>query len=154
MAWRPHGHVKVDARNPRAAGVCDRCGFMYNHGTMTWQFDWAGQRLQNLRILVCQKCLDVPQEQLRAKILPPDPLPIFNARPEPFTTTGYSYDESNIMCQPRTYDHPNLWDALDGPNLLMPDGITTMLMPDNPGGLGSGGSGGGAFDSSFDSSFD
>ena len=97
MAWRPHGHVRVNARSPRAAGKCDRCGFLYNHATLKWQFDWSGVRLQNLRILVCDRCLDVPQQQLRAKILSPDPLPIFNARPEPFTVTGVSYDESNYI---------------------------------------------------------
>ena len=135
MAWRPHGHVKVDARNPRAAGVCDRCGRMFNHNRLTWQFDWAGERLQNLRILVCSPCLDVPQEQLRAKILSPDPLPIFNARPEPFTTTGFGYDESDIMEMPRTYGSPDFWDATDGAQILMPDGVTVMLMPSNPTGL-------------------
>jgi len=32
--------------------------------------------------LVCKSCLDVPQEQLRTIILPPDPVPISNPRPE------------------------------------------------------------------------
>jgi hypothetical protein len=134
VAGRAHGHVKVDARYPRAAGICDRCGFAYNHNRLTWQFDWAGERLQNLRILVCDKCLDVPQQQLRAKILAPDPVPIFNARPEPFTTTGFSYEESNIMQMPRTYGVPDFQDARSGLYMLMPDGITVMLMPNNPSG--------------------
>lgn len=129
----PHGHVQVNSRAPRAAAICQRCGKAINHYKLSWQFQWAGLRLQNLGLLVCDHCKDAPQEQLRAKILTADPLPILNARPEPFTTTGFSYDESNIMVQPP----PSL--ALganqDGSQLLMPDGVTVMLMPDNPTGL-------------------
>jgi hypothetical protein len=46
--------------------------------------DWAGVQLINKRILVCPKCLDKPQQQLRAIVLPADPVPIRNPRPEPF----------------------------------------------------------------------
>jgi hypothetical protein len=123
---RPHGRVSVNAGNPRAAGRCDRCGFLYNLHTFNWQYQWAGLRLQNLRILVCDRCLDRPQRQLGAKIIPPDPVPIPNARPEPFTFTGFSYDESNIIELPFT--------GIDGVQLLMPDGVTVILMPDNPSG--------------------
>jgi hypothetical protein len=45
--------------------------------------------MQNLRILVCRDtgggCLDVPSEAaLRTIVLPPDPPPVFNARPEAY----------------------------------------------------------------------
>ena len=128
MAWRPHARVKVSAQNPRAAGVCDRCGIPTNHYNLRWQFDWTGLRLQNLRLLVCERCEDLPQRQLGAKILSPDPLPIFNARPEPFTTTGFGYDESNVMTQP---DPTTFGSAVNGLEMTMPDG-TVMLAPDNP----------------------
>jgi hypothetical protein len=77
---RPHGRAKVNIRSPRAFGICDRCGFLYNHEELRWQFDWAGANLINKRILVCATCEDVPQEQLRAIILPADPVPILNPR--------------------------------------------------------------------------
>lgn len=48
---------------------------------LTFQFQYAGPNLQNLRLLVCPNCLDVPQPQLKPRILPPDPVPIMNARP-------------------------------------------------------------------------
>jgi hypothetical protein len=35
-------------------------------------------------MLVCEYCLDVPNRQLGTIILPPDPLPILNARPEQY----------------------------------------------------------------------
>jgi hypothetical protein len=38
----------------------------------------------NTRILVCNRCFDKPQQQLRAIIIPADPLPIRNPRVEPF----------------------------------------------------------------------
>jgi hypothetical protein len=130
MSWRPHGRAHVSARNPRAVGICDRCSLLYNHYDLTWQFDWAGVRLQNLRILVCRSCLDDPQQQLRAKILTPDPIPIWNARPEPFTFTGFSYQESNIMCQPTPLGSPpNTWPLMSGLVMAMPGGQTFMLMP-------------------------
>lgn len=79
---RVHGRAQVDASNPRALGVCDRCGFLYNLDQLRWQFQWVATRLQNIRQLVCDECYDTPQEQLRTVVLPPDPLPVLNARPE------------------------------------------------------------------------
>lgn len=82
---RPHGHVSVDQNRPRAKAVCDRCGFLYNHDRLQWQFQWQGPKLQNLKILVCKSCLDTPNEQLRTIIIPPDPPSIQNSRPENYT---------------------------------------------------------------------
>lgn len=84
------GRARISARNPRAAGQCDRCGFIYNHINLSWQYDWAGASLINKRILVCEQCNDVPQSQLRAIVVPPDPVPIMNPR-----TTDYVTAESN-----------------------------------------------------------
>lgn len=91
MGFRPHGRARVDTSRPSAFGVCDRCGFLYNLRSLRWQFDYAGVSLINQRILVCQTCLDVPQQQKRPVILPADPLPVPNARVEP-----YYQDETNI----------------------------------------------------------
>jgi hypothetical protein len=77
---RPHGRASVSTRNPRAFGICDRCGFLYNHNVLQWQFDYAGAGLINKRILVCNPCNDTPQAQLRAIVLPADPVPILNPR--------------------------------------------------------------------------
>lgn len=83
---RPHGRASVSARNPRAFGICDRCGFLYNHHELQWQYDYRGAALMNIRILVCETCLDVPQNQLRNIILPADPTPIMNARVQDYAT--------------------------------------------------------------------
>lgn len=78
------GRAKTSASSPQAHAICDRCGFRYNHVDLTWQFDWAGASLINKRLLVCRTCLDKPQEQLRAIIVPADPMPIANPRVEFF----------------------------------------------------------------------
>lgn len=78
----PHGHARVSASHPEAMGVCDRCGGWYPHRDLAWQFQWIGRQLQNIRRLVCPSCMDTPQQQLKTILLPPDPVPIMNARPE------------------------------------------------------------------------
>jgi hypothetical protein len=78
------GRARVSAKNPQAQGVCDRCGIWYTLNDLVWQFDWRGTSLQNLWIRVCKRCLDVPQEQLRAIQLPADPVPVFQPRVENF----------------------------------------------------------------------
>jgi len=80
------GRARISARNPRAAAQCDRCGFIYNHVDLRWQMDWAGASLINKRILVCHSCYDVPQQQLRAIVVPADPVPIQNPRVQDFVT--------------------------------------------------------------------
>lgn len=88
---RPHGRAKVSARNPRAFGICDRCGFLYNHVNLQWQYDWAGASLINKRILVCNECNDVPQSQLRAIVVPADPVPILNPRVQDYNAAESDY---------------------------------------------------------------
>lgn len=78
------GRAITNPRKPEAFAVCDRCGIWYNHIKLMFQYEWQGTKLQNLNILVCRSCLDIPQPQLKARILPPDPVPIRNPRPENF----------------------------------------------------------------------
>jgi hypothetical protein len=84
MAYRFHGRAAVDPANPAAWGTCDRCGFNYNLKNLAWQFDWAGTVMINKGLLVCDHCLDAPSPWSRTIVLPPDPQPIINARPEPY----------------------------------------------------------------------
>ena len=85
------GRARTSSTNPEAHAICDRCGFRYNFNDLEWQFDWRGATLQNIRILVCGECLDVPQEQLRAITLPADPVPIINARVELYSADSIDY---------------------------------------------------------------
>lgn len=82
----PHGrHIRVSARYPEAAGRCDRTGFLFNRRDLQWQYQWAGQSLVNLQFLVGPQYLDEPQEQLRSIIIPSDPVPVWQPRPEHFS---------------------------------------------------------------------
>ena len=92
---RPHGRASVSSRNPQAFGICDRCGFLYNHNKLQWQFDYAGAGLINKRILVCSPCLDTPQNQLRAIVLPADPVPILNPRVENYAAAETDFVATN-----------------------------------------------------------
>lgn len=96
---RPHGRARVSARNPRAFAICDRCGFLMNHDRLQWQYDWAGASLINKRILVCDTCLDVPQQQLRAIVVPADPIPIQNPRIQDYVaaSTDYRVTQGNTV---------------------------------------------------------
>ena len=76
------GRAYASASNPRAFAVCDRCGIWTFHHKLAFQFDWAGPSMVNKRLLVCGPCMDRPQQQLRAIVLPADPVPIDNPRPE------------------------------------------------------------------------
>ena len=82
------GRARTTPSNPRAFGVCDRCGMWYNSGTLNWQFDWRGATLQNTRILVCNICNDDQQQQLRAIVIPADPVPIMNPRVQDFVAAS------------------------------------------------------------------
>ena len=81
--------ARTDTSSPRAWGTSDRNGMISNHEDMVWQFDWAGSRLVNKRVLVSHDELDVPQRQLGTIILPPDPPAIMNARPEQYAIDEY-----------------------------------------------------------------
>ena len=88
---RPQSHFEVNAERPRARGVCDRCGQHWQHSKLIWQYQWVGPRLQNLRFLVCPPCYDKPQPNIRTIVIPPDPVPIMNARPE-----NYAVDDNPL----------------------------------------------------------
>lgn len=85
------GRARTSSSGPQAHAICDRCGFRYNHVDLQWQYDWRGAALQNTRILVCNSCLDTPQDQLRAIVVPADPVPIMQARVQDFQTAETDY---------------------------------------------------------------
>jgi hypothetical protein len=85
------GKARTSRASPAAHAICDRCGGRYNHTSLNWQYDWAGASIINKRILVCRHCLDNPQQQLRAIVLPADPMPILNPRPEQFAQAETNY---------------------------------------------------------------
>lgn len=98
------GRARTSPSNPRAFGVCDRCGMWYNRDTLAWQMDWRGATLQNTRVLVCGRCNDDQQQQLRAIVIPADPVPIMNPRVETYVSdeTNWRYTSGQNMVDPTT----------------------------------------------------
>ena len=86
---RPHGRARVNTRSPVAFAKCDRTGRWVNRTDLYKQYYYAGTKLVWSGLLVCKDALDIPNDQLRTIILPPDPVGVINARTEPF-----SYDEA------------------------------------------------------------
>lgn len=123
------GRARTNASNPEAHAICDRCGFRYNFVDLKWQYDWRGAALQNLRILVCSTCYDTPQEQLRAIVVPADPTPIINARPEQYVSDETNYRTTSA---PPVYD-PNTGIPIPSDNVrVTQDGSTRTPQPIGP----------------------
>lgn len=121
--WHPTGRGRVSQSKPNALAVCDRCSFTYNHSDLRWQYEWSGVKLQNIRLLVCNTCLDKPQPELKTIIIPPDPLPVFNARPE-----QYSAEVQNNI----STEDGNPIATEGGDNLIWEDQTTPLPDPNNP----------------------
>lgn len=85
------GRARTSAKKPRAFAVCMRCGMWENRDRLHFQYDWRGTVLQNLYILVCDHCMDTPQEQLRAIQLPADPVPVYFPSVEDFAGDETDY---------------------------------------------------------------
>jgi hypothetical protein len=99
LSWASRaGKAVTDSSHPRAFGVCDRCGQWTNNHKLRWQFQWNATKLYNQRLLVCRDCYDDPQQQLRTLILPPDPSPLANIRPE-FFKKDESNPTQNLLAQ-------------------------------------------------------
>lgn len=109
MPYRPHGRASVSPGFQNPFAICDRCGFVYNKfdggggNGLSWQFDYRGPQLQNLKILVCRRCRDVPADQLRPIIIPPDPLPVAQPRPENYAQDNYGGISPEMAAQPPPY---------------------------------------------------
>ena len=84
------GRARTSATNPQAHAICDRCGARYNHRDLNFQYDWAGSALVNKQLLVCNRCYDKPQENVRAIALSADPVPILQPRTQDWTVAESS----------------------------------------------------------------
>lgn len=93
MAHRPHARGTTRDPHDGPWSVCDRCGFLWSQSRLQFQFDYLGGSVpQSLGLIVCRRCLDDLNFQQKLLILPPDPQPIFNTRPE-----NYVVDETDWL---------------------------------------------------------
>lgn len=125
--WHQTGRARVSERSPQAHAVCDSCGFIFNLVDLRTQFQWAGTKLQNLNLLKCKQCLDVPSIQLKTIVLPPDPIPVLNPRPEQYAVTVPSF----IATESETFIGSDLTTE-DGNNLIWEIEVTPNPDPNDP----------------------
>lgn len=125
--WHPTGRGRVSMRSPQALAVCDRCNFTCNHVDLQWDYQWSGEKLQNLRLLVCKQCADTPQPQLKTIIIPADPVAILNPRPEQYAETVPNF----IATESATFSGDDLTTE-SGDNLLWENETTPLPDPNNP----------------------
>lgn len=129
------GRARVNSRFPQAQAVCDRCGIWYNRVDLQYQYQWAGTSQINLRRLVCRICLDIPQEQLRAIIVPADPVPIIDPRVETANEGNLPITVTTIVGTPATWLRDGygklIVDGYGNPILTAP-GVYQTLVPADP----------------------
>lgn len=119
MSYRPKGkHVSIDQTNPEALGICDYTGFVFMRKDLVKQMEWRGNALIWTGFLVGRPYVDVPNEQLRPPILPPDPVPVRLPRPQQFDSITWSTTPGTWASQ--TY---YTWTAFSGSE----DGIPALL---------------------------
>lgn len=93
MTYRPTPKYATKDATAGAWTTCDRCGLIDNQSRMQWQYDFQGGPVPiNRNLLFCPRCLDGLRYQNQPIIIPPDPPPLFNTRPEP-----YAVDETNWL---------------------------------------------------------
>jgi len=126
--WHQTGRGRVSARSPRALAVCDRCGFTYNLCNLQWQYQWSGVKLQNIRLLVCTtNCLDVPQPALKTIVIPADPVPVLNPRPEQYAEVVPNF----VATENSTFSGNDLTTE-SGDNIIWEIEDTPLPDPNNP----------------------
>jgi len=84
------GRAVCNPEAPRAFGVCDRCGIWHNLFRLNYEHEWQGTQLVNLKFRVCPTCFTKPNPQLRARLMPQDPIPVRDPRPEQFLQSRFS----------------------------------------------------------------
>lgn len=118
MTYRPQPKYATKDAHRGPWTTCDRCGLIWNQTSMQFQYDFNGGPLPvNRQLLFCPRCLDAYNYQKQLIVIPPDPPPLMNTRPEP-----YSIDETN-------------WLTVDGNPLEIASDtmITSVPNPDDPG---------------------
>lgn len=141
MSYRPKGkHVRIDDTSPQGLGLCDKTGFVFNRKDLVRQMEWRGNAIVWTGFYVGRPYQDVPNEQLRPPILPPDPVPTLWPRlQQPNVIT---WTQGNVLPWTATeiYDWNSWAGSVDGITAL-PESQRLQLLQQNNIGTGIGGGG-------------
>ena len=112
--------VHVDPKSPEGVAMCQGCGFWVNAPELRQQYEYrGGWSPVPTGLWVCATCDDVPQPYFQKQVLPPDPIPLPHAFPDPAVSSpngpansGWVYltdTNSNILTdRAGPGDNPNL----------------------------------------------
>lgn len=92
MTYRPH--LKYASYDAHAGPwtTCSTCGLIWSQKDMQFQYDFRGGSVPiNTGWLRCPKCITPLTYQQSLLIIPPDPPPFMNTRPEPYTVDETSW---------------------------------------------------------------
>lgn len=107
MTYRPQPKYASKDAHRGPWSTCDRCGFINNLSSLQFQYMYNGSAVPiNTRLLVCERCIDPLNPQFKLLIIPPDPPPIANTRPE-----NYVVDETNWLTTGTDNDGDTLADG-------------------------------------------
>ena len=81
--------------------------------------------MQNLRFLVCEKCYDKPQAQLKPILTTQDPVPVLNARPDSYDI----YNTSNLAEPGFTVNTQTGIPVPANVDLITEDGVNLTVQP-------------------------
>jgi len=143
MSYRPKGkHVRIDASAPRALGICDYTGFVFNRVDLIRQMEWRGNALVWTGFYVGKPYADVPNAQLILPILPPDPVPVREPRLPQGSYITWSQGQPQIWSQLQVYDWTSWSGSSDGVPALPENQRLQLLQqevaPDSGNAIGGG----------------
>lgn len=75
-------HVTINPNVPQALGICDYSGFVHLRKDLVKQMEYRGNDLVWTGLYVGKDYVDIPNEQNRPPLFPPDPVPVLNPRPQ------------------------------------------------------------------------
>lgn len=123
-----HAKPKYASRDARKGpwANCSDCGFNWNLSDLQFQFDFRGGATPvNTGWLRCPRCITPYTYQKKLIIIPPDPPPIFNTRPEPYGVDEVNWlvtDDDSILTtaadEPFITSEPNPADSASASQLL------------------------------------
>lgn len=94
MSFQKGRYVTIDPHDSHALGICDRTGFVHNRRDLVPEMEYRGNALCWTGFYVGPDFVDVPNPQATNPVLPSDPEPVFDPRPQQntFITWSQSYD--------------------------------------------------------------
>lgn len=114
-------YVTVDIWNPEAQAICDYSQLPCMHKDLVKQMEWRGQALVWTGFWVNKRFADIPNEQGRAPIVIPDPVPVDHPRPPFNQLMTWSNNPLPIWSENTYFAFASLYDVTSGIQAMTAD---------------------------------